>query len=518
MAKILFNKRHSTGQWSLLKKLSAVMMVAFIILSVVGGSDTRYAYATSGLITNDAFKLDTSGNPIYSQGGGIFKFGNTYYWYGVKYNGAVTYYNNPTAKNSDSSFAAVTCYTSTDLVNWTFANNILTSSTAGLTNTSWVGRGGVAYCPTSGKYVFMCQIGYTDGTGGELFATCDTPSGNYTFNNVQATIPNMLNGMTGDQTVFTDTDGQSYLCASSTSGRARTYICTLRASDYCQVTNSTQIFGGVGREGNCMFKYNGRYYVCSSDLHGWNASHCYVISSTSLMSGYSAETVMTGTEDSFCHVSQTGFFVTVSGTSGSFVLYCGDRWSDFAGNGLGYHVWCPISFSGTTPIFNDLSAWNLDAAAGTWSVATTNNYVKNANFEADRVIMTDPAGWSIWDNMPSSECNTSVSGKRSYGNFFWSHYNAAAYSASTYQTITGLANGTYTLTCYARSGGGQSICQLFAKNFGGTEIDAAITGSSWTKITINNIVVTNGQCQIGVYSVASAGQWVNFDDFTLTKN
>lgn len=499
-----------------LKRMFSFVLAIIIVLSF--NFQVRTASAASGLIENDTFKMDTSGNPIYSQGGGIFKFGSTYYWYGVKYNGAVTYYNNPTSKNSDTSFSAVTCYTSTDLVNWTFANNILTSNTQGLTNTTWVGRGGVAYCPTSGKYVFMCQVGFEDGTGGELFATSSTPAGNYAVSNVQSTIPNMVNGMTGDQTVFTDTDGKSYLCASSTSGRAYTYICTLRESDYCQVTDSSCIFSGAGREGNCMFKYNGRYYVCSSDLHGWNASHCYVISSTSLKTGYSAETVMTGSEDGYCHVSQTGFFVNVSGSSGSFVMYCGDRWSDFAGNGLGYNVWCPITFDGTTPIFHDLSAWNINASAGTWNVASGNNYVKNANFEADRVTVTVPTGWKTWDNLSASDCNTNVSGKMSYGRFFWSHYNAANYSSSTYQNITGLENGTYTLTCYARTGGGQSICHLFAKNFGGTELNAAISSSNWTKITIPNIVVTNGKCQIGVYSVASAGQWVNFDDFTFTKN
>ncbi|MBQ3426953.1 MAG: hypothetical protein IJH37_07405 [Clostridia bacterium] len=37
------------------------------------------------LITNDRFYKDTDGNNLYSQGGGIFKLGDTYYWYGVRY-------------------------------------------------------------------------------------------------------------------------------------------------------------------------------------------------------------------------------------------------------------------------------------------------------------------------------------------------------------------------------------------------------------------------------------------------
>ena len=45
---------------------------------------------SSNVITNDTFWKSTSGNYIYSQGGGIFRFPDVqgkehYYWYGVKY-------------------------------------------------------------------------------------------------------------------------------------------------------------------------------------------------------------------------------------------------------------------------------------------------------------------------------------------------------------------------------------------------------------------------------------------------
>ena len=44
------------------------------------------------------------------------------------------------------------------------------------------------------------------------------------------------------------------------------------------------------------------------------------------------------------------------------------------------------------------------------------------------------------------------------------------------------------------------------------------TVGSWTQVTIPNIPVTNGQCTIGFYSVAGAGQWLNFDDVELVWN
>ncbi len=35
-------------------------------------------------------------------------------------------------------------------------------------------------------------------------------------------------------------------------------------------------------------------------------------------------------------VTQTGFFFSVKGSKRETIVYCGDRWADFAGNGLGY--------------------------------------------------------------------------------------------------------------------------------------------------------------------------------------
>ncbi|MFF6787309.1 hypothetical protein ACFY9I_41930, partial [Streptomyces sp. NPDC012510] len=59
-------------------------------------------------ITNNTFWNDTSGNPIYSQGGGVFRFGDTYYWYGVHYTGAELYRANPTRKyDGNVSFVSI---------------------------------------------------------------------------------------------------------------------------------------------------------------------------------------------------------------------------------------------------------------------------------------------------------------------------------------------------------------------------------------------------------------------------
>lgn len=478
-------------------RLCAALTAFFCFSAITTGAELP-------VIENDVFWRDLSGTPIYSQGGGVFKFGDTYYWYGVKYDGAVTYALNPSKSVSNAVFNAVTCYSSKDLVNWKFENDILSAEAGGTLDPSiWVGRLGVAYHATTKKYVLITQYEGSPNTT-QLFATSSTPNGKFTFVHTQAVIENVVNNNAGDQTVFIDDDGKAYLVFSSLSGRANTYVAPLRAADFLAVEPATKVFGGAGREGNCMFKYRGRYYICSSDLHGWNSSHCYYIAATNILGPYSTEAVMENSDLDFCHVTQTGFFITVKGSTDTTVLFCGDRWSDFAGNGMGYNQWCPLSFNGTKPVFHSLSRYHIDAAAGTWSTAYDNNYILNPSFEADRVTQTTLAGWTDAAN---------ATGSPSSGRFCLSITS----SKTSYQDITSLPNGTYTLSAWVQSSGGQTSCKVFATNFGGSEMSYTInkTMSSWTKITLPDITITNGTCRVGVASVNSGSNWCKVDDFSL---
>jgi hypothetical protein len=474
-----------------------------------GGAGGAASAGTSPLIHNDVFWKDTSGTPIYSQGGGVFKFGDTYYWYGVKYNGAVTYAANPSGKNSDTSFNAVTCYSSKDLVTWKFEANVMSAASSGteVAGASWFGRLGVAYNATTKKYVLVSQYSGTAGTG-ELFATSSTPTGAFAFDHVQATVTNVANGTTGDQTVFVDDDGKAYVICSSSNGRANLYVAPLHAADYLSVDPATRIFGGAGREGNTMFRYADHYYFCSSDLHGWNASHTYCISATNIMGPYGAEFVLSNTDADFSHVTQTGFFVTVQGSAQQTVIFAGDRWADFAGNGLGYNQWMPLTFNGTTPQFQSLTEWSLNAATGAWSVGAGNNYALNPSFEADRVAMTVPAGWT------TTGTSANVTGGHT-GHWSW----LLTGTGSLTQKLTSLPNGTYTLSVWVKSVGGQSLAQIGVSNFGGTSKTVSVSSAikAWTQETISGIAVSNGQAQLDATSTGSAAQTVTLDDFAFVR-
>ncbi len=503
----------------MLRKLSrrliaAVTLPLAVTLVLAGGSAAAGApapqqdLAASATIQNDVFWKDTAGNPIYSQGGGVLKVGNVYYLYGVRYNGAVTYYNNPAGgKNGNTGFSAITIYSSTDLANWKFEGNAITSSEL---NGGWIGRVGVARNPNTGKYVLVSQL-----DSGLVFLTSSTPNGRFTRAGTQSNIANVTTGMSGDQSIFTDEDGKAYVIFSNKSGRSHLYVSALRPSDYLHVEPAKNIYNSSsgGREGNIMFKNAGTYYFCSSDLHGWNSSQTYCISSRNIMGPYSAEFVLKGTSADFSHVTQTGLAFTVTGTAGSFVMFGGDRWADFAGNGIGYNQWMPVTFSGTTPTFHSVSQWNVDAAAGTWSVGSGNNYVLNPSAEADRVALSSLAGWT---NTGSGN-NNKLGGHT--GRWSFSQTGSSAYSSSRYQTIA-VPNGTYALSAWVKSSGGQRKATIFTRNFGGSELSSSINRSigSWTKVTVSGITVTNGSIQVGVQSDANGGNWVNVDDYSLVRS
>lgn len=440
-----------------------------------------------GTIINDRFWKDTSGTPIYSQGGGVLQVGDTYYWYGVKYAGTVAYAENP-VDNDNTGFQGITTYSSKDLVNWKLEATDKPANTFG-----WFGRLGVAYNATTKKYVLLAQ-----GGGGLYFATSDKPSGGFVFDHVQTNLPGISTGSTGDQTVFQDDDGQAYLVSSNSSGRGNRYISPLRSSDFLNAETAVLVYKGGGREGNCMFKYDGHYYFCSSDLHGWNSSQTYCVSASNIRGPWGAEFVLEGTQNDYSHVTQTGFFIAVKGSKQTTIIFAGDRWADFAGNGLGFNQWLPLSFNGTTPRFHSHSAWTLDVSSGAWSVAKENNWVLNPTFEADRISVTNPVGWKVSNGANAKDSRT--------GNWSWQINGNGSLS----QSVVDLPDGTYTLSVWAKSSAAGA--ELYISG-GGADKKAAIpAGTTWSNVMLKDIAITGGKAELGV---TSSGQTVKVDDFTL---
>ncbi|KQN07656.1 family 43 glycosylhydrolase [Sphingomonas sp. Leaf25] len=475
-----------------------------------------------GTIRNDRFWTDTAGTPVYSQGGGILKVGTRYYWYGVKYEEAVAYARDPTTPHPNPHFAAVTVYSSDDLVTWRYEGDAIKAGAAGerFPRDAWFGRLGVAYHAATRRYVLVSQYGGKDTGPGIVFATSKSPAGPFTFARHQPVIANVSTPTSGDQTLFVDDDGKPYLVFGSGGSRRDLYVAPLRP-DYLGIEPATRIYTapGAGREGNAMFKHRGIYYFCSSDLHGWNASRSYCMHADRITGPYSPDRLLEGTAADFSHVSQNGFFIPVHGSTGTTIVYAGDRWSDFAGNGPGYNVWVPLSFDGRTPRFHSLSEWHLDAKRGTWGVGANNNYALNPGFEADRVTQTQLAGWQVsWTSIRDNSPIVNLRDGRT-GRWALTLPHAAPSMATATQDVT-LPDGDYTLRLWIRSSGGQKVARVFAVGHGGAEVAQTLSGriDEWRQITLPTIPVRTGRVQIGVYSEGQDNQWLRIDDVSLTRN
>ena len=516
-----------------------------ILLSLVAVSSTK----AGNTINNDTFWKTTSGSYIYSQGGGIFRFPDAqgvehYYWYGAKYQEAVDYCPKALAgsKSNVTNFLAVTCYQSDDLVNWTFVRNVLTPEAAGWAY--WVGRMGVAYIPEAKKYALLTQ--FNDHV---LVATCSTPTGNYARHN-EIDMTNMIGTPnTGDMTVFTDPDtGKSYLCYSYGKGRAKIYLSEIGVLSNGKIglKDCHQIFKGAGREGDCMFKYKNKYYVCASDLYGWNASNVYYLEASSIYGPYTPTNnmqIMPGSADDYGHVTQTGFFYTVRGSKQETVIYCGDRWAGFAGNGKGYNQWCPISFVDGKPYFNSLSQWHLDAETGEWWVGDDNNYVRNHFFNADRVKIpssnkpsqADLKGWKTTvikgnkvviggaDSPVLNASNSKEDRAVVTGNYCLNIQDKVDFTRKVSQTVKStpvveLKDGRYTLRCYVKSGSQFDELYMYAKvGNDTTRIDMPYSDSKWHEVIIENLQVSGGQVEVGFYADGKANAWCHIDEVSLVR-
>lgn len=520
-------------------------MMLFISLAGI----VNEAKSQSLNIHNDTFWDTKDGKPIYSQGGGIFKFNDPttgkpkYYWYGVHYQAADAYRADPSVTQKGSGFASVTCYSSTDLVNWTTEGDVLTKDEL-LKNgrLSWVGRLGVAYIKELNKYAMLVQHGNK-----VLISVADKPTGPFTWHQ-EIDMTNMIGtSNTGDQTVFTDEDsGKSYLIYSYGKGRNKIYVSEIGVKDgKVNLLDCTNVYAGESREGNCMFKYKGKYYMCASNLYGWDASDAYYLVADNIRGPYTPTNkmlVLNGCEDDYGHVTQTGFFYTVKGSKKETVIFCGDRWADLAGNGLGYNQWCPLSFDGATPYFNSLGSWNLNAKTGEWSVANDNNYVKDGSFEADRKripstvkpVQQQLTGWTstVIKGNPITLDNTSpalnydnsaddrkvVIGEKSLNMSDKVDFSRKVSQTIGSSTYVKLADGNYTLTAKVKNSAGFSKLEMYANSNKMLNYAIKDENPSWKTVSIEHVPVKGGKVEIGFQAEGKANSFCYVDDVSLIKS
>jgi arabinogalactan endo-1,4-beta-galactosidase len=98
------------------------------------------------------------------------------------------------------------------------------------------------------------------------------------------------------------------------------------------------------------------------------------------------------------------------------------------------------------------------------------------------------------------------------------YWSEAAFTADTHQTITGLDNGTYTLSAWVSSSGGFAQSYMYAKDTGRaeTKITIPVSSASWTQISLP-VTIENNSVTIGFYADGTANNWVGIDLIALVK-
>jgi hypothetical protein len=143
-----------------------------------------------GTIRNDTVWRDTGGNEIWCNGGHMIKEGNTFYWVGYETKPGIGLGN-------------IKLYSSTNLADWTFENNLL-GSDGPQSVLTWAGRPALLHNRNTGRYVLVFEASsrqwYRHKVG---FASCRTIGGEYTL---QAYQYPQGERSTGDQSVYQEGD------------------------------------------------------------------------------------------------------------------------------------------------------------------------------------------------------------------------------------------------------------------------------------------------------------------------
>jgi Ricin-type beta-trefoil lectin domain/Glycosyl hydrolases family 43 len=356
-----------------------VAFAAPIIAVVALLAGPRAAEAATATITPGAMWTDTAGNRLQAHGVGVISVGSTYYMVGED-------------KIAGSTFTAVACYSSTDLVHWTRQANALSRQPSGdLAAGRIVERPKLIYNSSTGKYVMWMHIdntSYNDQRAG--VAVSDTPCGPYTY--LGATRP--LGHPSRDLGLFKDDDGTAYLIHEDPAAGMRI---ERLAADYTSVQSTVATFPSL--ESPAMAKVGGRYFLLTSHLTGWATNDNVYATATSLAGPWSgfANFAPSGTRT---YDSQTSFLLPITGAAGTNYVYIGDRWN----SGDLYSslpVWLPITLTSSgTAALSWYPSWGLDTTTGAITLPAYSRLTSNQSGRCLDIAggtATNGSTAQIWD-------------------------------------------------------------------------------------------------------------------------
>ena len=290
--------------------------------------------------------LDNKGEHIQAHGGGIIKVGKTYYWFGED-----------RGKENDPSMRYVACYSSKDLVNWEFRNQVFKPvSIDGISEGLIVERPKVYYNRKSKKYVMYFHLDSTKYRVAKVgIAVSDKVDGDYKY--VKSFRPLGLESRDIGQ--FIDDDGSAYLVFESRPSKGF-YIAKLSA-DYMDVEKEVAFIKSP-LEGGAIVNYNGLYYAIGSALTSWAPNPNKYATAKSLAGPWSEFQDIAPPETN-TYGSQSTMMIKVAGKKATTVIFMADRWKPRTQWDSRY-LWMPLEIGDGKLRLPEPKPWLLNVKTG----------------------------------------------------------------------------------------------------------------------------------------------------------
>lgn len=362
----------------------------FLVLLLWGSSQAKQI-----IVPGDIW-LDDKGFPVNAHGGGILFDKGVYYWFGEN-----------KSDTTSHAYAGVSCYSSTDLVNWKNEGIAMAVMPEGSYSDIEAGctleRPKVVYNRKTEKYVMWFHLelkgkGYAAARA--AVAVSDKVTGPYRFlysgrccagrwpenmtdeqrrmtvsegdfkdwwtpEWMQAVKDGLfarrdyLGGqMSRDMTVFVDDDGKAYHIYSSEENL--TLDIAELTDDYQGHTGRyIRIFPGGHNEAPAICKKDGIYYMITSGCTGWAPNEARLFTASSIWGPWTQHpNPCRGENAELTFHSQSTYILSVEGKQDAFI-FMADRWNPKNLSDSRY-IWLPLRFENGLPVLDWMDRWDLE--------------------------------------------------------------------------------------------------------------------------------------------------------------
>ena len=338
---------------------------------------------------------DNQRNHINAHGGGLLYKDGKYYWFGEH-----------KGEKTNAAMVGITCYSSQDLLNWTYEGVALPVSedeSSDIVKGSVMERPKVIFNPKTGKYVMWFHLelkgkGYSAARA--AVAVSDNITGPYTYIGSKRINPNRypfdmpkdvqnmnlnlkdyekwwtpewykavenglfvkrdLDGgqMSRDMTLYVDDDGKAYHIYSSEENLTL-HIAEL-TDDFLNHTGKYVRVAPAGHnEAPAIFKRNGIYWMITSGCTGWDPNEARMFSSKSIWGPWTQHpNPCRGDKSEITFGGQSTFIQKIQGKEDAYI-FMADMWRPK--NPIdGRYIWLPIQFENDIPFIEWMDEWSPD--------------------------------------------------------------------------------------------------------------------------------------------------------------